>query len=284
MPPFSSATDLHLCVSTLLADPFSFGGEQLDEVVAASAGAGYRGISLWTLHHLMAGRPGSEIKAGLEAAGLSVTCVEGIVGWANAASADDARRDAEPTLEICASYGAPNVGAVLMDAELADPAQAVENLAAIADLAAEIDCAIAIEFLPWTGLPDIGTTWDLIERAGRDNVGFMLDSWHWHRQPGGPGGANAELLASIPGEAIKIFQICDAAAAPVGDDPMAECMSARPLPGDGVVDHAALFALLDQIGAQPAVCPEVFNTGLMAQGPAAAAAAIAEASRRVLAV
>ena len=109
----------------------------------------------------------------------------------------------------------------------------------------------------------------------------MVDSWHWHRQEGGPE-ANAEVLAGIPGEAITVFQLCDANPDPQ-EDPMAECMSSRPLPGQGVVDHEGLFSLFREIGADPVVVPEVFNTELVETGMKSMAAEIAAASKAVLA-
>ena len=63
---------------------------------------------------------------------------------------------------------------------------------------------------------------------------------------------------------------------------MAECLAARPLPGDGVVDHEHLFGLLRGISADPVVTPEVFNTGLARLGMGPMAHRIVEASRSVL--
>jgi sugar phosphate isomerase/epimerase len=158
----------------------------------------------------------------------------------------------------------------------------VANLAAVADRAADVDVAICVEFLPWSGIPDITTCWDLLQRTGRPNVGVLLDSWHWFRQPGGPYGRHADTLASMPGEAIRVFQLCDAGVEP-WKDPMAECLAARCLPGDGVVDHEHLFGLLRGISADPVVTPEVFNTGLARLGMGPMARRIVEASRAVLA-
>ncbi len=78
-----------------------------------------------------------------------------------------------------------------------------------------------------------------------------------------------------------MLQVNDAAAV-AGDDLLVETMTARLLPGDGVVDFAALCASLDHIGAEPNVAPEVFNPGLAALGPAELAARVAASTRRVL--
>ena len=156
------------------------------------------------------------------------------------------------------------------------------NLSAVADRAAEVDVTVCVEFLPWTAIGDLTTCWELLCRTERTNVGVCLDAWHWHRQPGGPHGRHAETLSSMPGWAVPLFQVCDAGPEP-WDDPMAECMAARPLPGDGEVDFGHLLGLLAGIGATPMVCPEPFNPGLVADvGVDGAARRMVDATRAVL--
>ncbi len=273
------------CLSTLLADPFSIDGATFDAAVDALVAAGADGLSWWTLHELLLANEGltaDDVRARFADAGLTVGCVEALHGWANAGSTDAAVADAEPWLELTAAHGAPNLVAVCLEPELASVDAAAANLAAVADRAAEVDVTICVEFLPWSGIGDISTCWDLLQRTERTNVGVMVDSWHWHRQPGGPHGRHAETLASMPGWAVPILQVCDAGPEP-WDDPMAECMAARPLPGDGVVDHGHLLDLLAGIGATPMVCPEVFNRDLVAGGVGPAAARMVAATRTVLA-
>jgi len=81
-------------------------------------------------------------------------------------------------------------------------------------------------------------------------------------------------LATIPGERIGYLQVCDAAATPVGD-PLSEAMTNRLLPGEGVVDFAAVLAQLEAIGATPFVATEIFNPSMVASlGPDATAKAM----------
>ncbi|HEX4244090.1 MAG TPA: sugar phosphate isomerase/epimerase, partial [Acidimicrobiales bacterium] len=134
---------------------------------------------------------------------------------------------------------------------------------------------VCVEYLPWCGISDLATAWELVEPLG-PGAGILLDTWHWQRQPGGP---NLELLAQIPGERIGFVQLCDAAAEP-GDDAMSEAMADRLLPGDGVVDFTALLGQLDAIGARPFFATEVFNPELVrTHGPAEAARMMAAAAR-----
>ncbi len=272
---------LNLCLSTLFPKPFEMTSDEFDAGLAAVASAGADGISLWSLHHLLLGDPAEQTAARIRQHGLDVVCIEAIYAWANADSPQAAAASAETELQLCADYGSPTLGAVVLEPSLNDIDLAAANLAAVADKADEVGATVCVEYLPWSGIPDIGTCWEVLRRSERTNVGFCFDSWHWHHQSGGPSGKNAEILASIPGEFIKLFQICGAEADPT-DDPMQECMSNRPLPDDGVVDHDALFALFREIGADPIVAPEVFNARLIAQGPDAVASAVVDSCRSTM--
>ncbi len=269
---------LYPCLSTIFTDPYSVTPDDFDQGLAAFAAAGSDGVSLWSLHHMLVGNDASAIAAQIAGHGLSVSCIEAIYAWANADSSDAALEHAEPSIQMCADYGASTLVAVVLEPELADADATVANLAAVADRAGEANVSIAIEFLPWTAIADLATCWDIVQRADRDNAGILVDSWHWHHQPGGP---NADLLASIPGEAIKLFQLCDAEADPT-DDMMTAATTRRPLPGQGVVNHEELFDVFRQIGADPVVSNEVFNTELLTQGMTEAAQQINDASRATL--
>lgn len=273
---------LHPCLSTIFSKPFEITPEGVDEALGAWAAAGSEGLSFWSLHHMVLGGDSAAIAAQIKAHGLDVAAIEAIYGWANADSPDAAVADADLSIQLCVDYGASTLVAVVLEPELVDATATAANLAAVSAKAAEANVEIAIEFLPWSGIPDITTCWDIVQQSEASNAGILLDSWHWHHQPGGSTGKHAETLASIPGDAIKIFQICDAESDPT-DDPMGACMSRRPLPGDGVVDHAGLFELLREIDADPIVSPEVFNAELIATGMTETASQINAASKAMMA-
>ena len=63
---------------------------------------------------------------------------------------------------------------------------------------------------------------------------------------------------------------------------MMESMTNRLLPGDGEVEWKPLLDALDAIKADPIWAPEVFNLGLMKEGPVAMAKKIGGATRKVL--
>jgi hypothetical protein len=54
----------------------------------------------------------------------------------------------------------------------------------------------------------------------------------------------------------------------VVDDYMTAAVTARPLPGDGIVDIGSLLDVLGTSGADPYFAFEVFSTTLVNEGPA----------------
>jgi sugar phosphate isomerase/epimerase len=261
----ASTVGLGICTAGLLVDPMGADGEVMREAGRAAREAGFTHASVW-LQHLDA----------VEQAGLQVAVVEAATTWANA---DRAAAEAEVSALVAAAerLGASTIMAVCLEPHVADVDAARRNLGVLVGLAGEVGARVCVEFLPWTGIPDLATAWDLVEPLGA-GCGIVLDTWHWVRQPGGPA---PDVLARIPGERIGYVQVCDAAAEP-GPDPFAEAMTGRLLPGDGVVDFADLATRLAAIGATPFVAAEVLNPALVAElGTAGAAAAMRDAGARL---
>lgn len=272
---------LVLCNSTLVGGAMDVTPDQVKQIVNATAGAGFSGVSLWAFHHqaaVAAGMSDDDVQALHNDAGLTVPMVESLIGWE---TGDTATIDAQctGTFEVASRYGAKTVGSVVMGPSLESFDAAVTGFAHLGKLAAERGLGVCVEWLPWTGLPDLKSAWKLVQDTGLDNVGLVVDTWHWLRQPGGP---DVETLRQIPGERIHCVQLDDAHAQPVGDDTMMEAMTARLLPGEGAVDFAELLAVLDEIGADPIWAPEVFNNELLALGPDEMAKRVGAATRKVL--
>lgn len=265
-----AGTDVGMCLAALLADPFGASDDDLRRAVEAAAGAGCSALSVWS-HQLAALGDPAQLA-------VPVAVVEGALSWSGP-DAEAAAAEARTLGARAAEHGAGLVLAVVLDADLPDPERARAGLGRLAEEVAQAGARVCVEFLPWSGLPSLAAAWELVGPLSAD-VGIVLDAWHWQRQPGGP---CPDVLARIPGERIAYLQLCDAAA-PAGADPMDEAMNGRLLPGDGVVDFAALLAGLEGIGADPFVATEVFNPGIVRErGAAGAAAAMVGGARRVLA-
>jgi sugar phosphate isomerase/epimerase len=192
--------------------------------------------------------------------GLSVPASEVILEWASperAASAENAR-----IIDLSARAGARTVIVAALE-ELGSFDAAARGLAELCDRAGERGLDISLEFLPFGGILTIAAALRLIEAADRENLGLVLDVWHWSRQAGGPDFAT---LAQFPPERLHILQLNDAAAEPAADL-LQECAN-RLLPGEGDADIAALLAAIGRMGAAPVVITEVFSQSLAALDPA----------------
>ncbi len=246
-----------MCPATLLTD---FGSPSADDIRAAldtSREAGATGVSVWTPHVELLGGA-SQAAAAVAASGLRMKAVEAAVMW-SAGTPAEVLREARSFAELVAAVGATRLLAVCMQPELEDLDRARAGLAVLVEHVSAAGAQTCVEFLPWTGIPDLATAWSIVEPVG-SGAGIVLDTWHWQRQPGGP---NLALLARISGERIGYVQMCDAA--PGEGREIEEAMSGRLLPGDGVVDYRALFATLEQIGADPFIATEIFNGALLAE-------------------
>lgn len=113
---------------------------------------------------------------------------------------------------------------------------------------------------------------DLCASCG-ENVGLLLDSWHWHHDPD----ATVDSILQAGRERIVHVHLNDSAdlsPAQIRDNQ-------RLLPGEGVIKLGAFIGALRQIGYIDAVSPEIFGRleGLL---PDEAARQSLEASHRVL--
>lgn len=272
--------DLTMCFAGFRVDPMHCDEAGLIELVQAGIDGGFRGASIWAAiigPMTAAGLAPKDIARLCEQRGMQIRMVEALTEWT---SGDRRAIDAAavPLFALARELGAEEILTVTMEPERVDIARAARGFAYACDLAARDGLRLGIEFLPWSGVPDLKTAWAIVAKAGRENGGLVLDTWHWQRQPGGP---DHETLRTIPGECIHILQVNDVAAVP-GDDLLTETMTARLLPGDGIVDYGALCASLEHIGAEPNVAPEIFNPTLAALGPGELARRVSASTRRVL--
>jgi sugar phosphate isomerase/epimerase len=258
-----SDESLVLATTPLTSHRDPVGADRVRAIVDAAADAGFSGVSIWTAHHDFAvadGMSSEEYYAYHGERGLSVPSSEVVmVDWATS----DARALAATNshiLDVSARAGASTVITAFVFPELPPVEEVVAGLRTLCDLAAERGMTISLEFLPFTGIPTIADAVRLVDAADRDNLGFVLDTWHWFRQPGGP---DVATLRTIPPERIHLFQLNDAPAEPA-EDLMAESM-ARLLPGEGAIDIVGLIGVLDEMGAEPVVISEVFSAARLAQ-------------------
>ncbi|HEY7816236.1 MAG TPA: sugar phosphate isomerase/epimerase [Nakamurella sp.] len=248
------------------------------ERVRAAAAAGFDGIGLRAENYwdaLEAGLDGAAMAEIASAAGVPVLEVEYLTGWGSPADRTDEQRRKERTVvEMARTFGVRHMNAGLL--EHLTVGQITEAFAGLCDRVGE-DLTVALEFMPYSGVPDLATAWQVLRDAGRPNGALIVDVWHWARA-----GMTAADLAPVPAEKVLSVQLCDVLATPM--DPLrAESLGHRLPPGQGHGDAVGLVRALHDHGVAPAVVAvEVISDALVARGVEQAAFTVYTAAVDVL--
>lgn len=242
--------------------------------VAAAAGAGFEGIGLRAENYwdaLDAGLSAAEMAGIAAAAGTPVLEVEYLTGWGTAADRTAEQQRKERTVfEMARTFGVRHLNAGLL--EHLPVEQITEALAGLCDRAGS-DLVVALEFMPYSGVPDLATAWQVVRDAGRPNAALIIDVWHWARA-----GMTAADLTSVPAESIVAVQLCDVLAEPM-DPPRSESLGHRLPPGHGHGDAAGMVRALRDHGVAPTVVTvEVISDALVAGGVERAARTVHQAA------
>ena len=179
--------------------------------------------------------------------------------------ADAANEDADQLLEMTAAIGAGVLHSTSMALELESLPRAIEGFATLCERAKTYDIRVSLEHIPWQAIPDVDTAWEIVRESGASNGGICIDLMHWQRQQGGP---EFDRLREIPGEHINYVQLTDDTGRPVSsaEEYMVECLTVRPMPGDGIVDLDGMLAALGTVGGDPYVAYQVCNTEMASAG------------------
>ncbi len=116
---------------------------------------------------------------------------------------------------------------------------------------------------------------EINKQAKTENVGLLIDAWHWYT-----GGGSVMDLASVPLSQIVHVHVNDAPNIDVDK----QVDNVRLLPGQsGVIDMRGFLHTLDALGYRGPVAVETFSEDLNAVTPDAAAALAASAMRKIFA-
>jgi sugar phosphate isomerase/epimerase len=227
--------------------------------VAAAAAAGFAAIG-WTPEDYdacrAAGVTDADMRKILNDHGIGVAELEFVSDWAHGGERGQAARATEDRMYRMAELFSPrhmNVGELHRAAEMEPIDAAAERFAALCERADAHGLKVAIEFLPWTGIPDPKTAWEICRRAGAANGGLLADSWHYFHS-----GADAATLRSVPPSQIVAIQFDDAPRMAAGADMLHDTLN-RCAPGQGVFDLTGFIRLLDDIGVQAPISVEIIS-------------------------
>ncbi len=242
--------------------------------VRAAATAGYDGIGLRAENYWDAGLDDTTMLAVAERHGVRILEVEYLTGWGTAADRDEAQRRKEQTVfHMARAFGVRHLNAGLLEKL---PLEVMTDaFAALCDRAGP-DLTVALEFMPYSGVPDLATAWRIVQRV--PNSALIIDNWHWARA-----GQQPADLDEVSPERIVSVQLCDVRAQPM-EPPRAESLGHRLPPGHGYGDTVGLVRALTTHGVTPAVMAvEVISDELVARGVDVAARVAFDAAREVLA-
>lgn len=267
------------CVKT---QPFD---RQLD--AAAAGGFDALAIGGLTFQALMSQQlTAADIRALAEERGITLGYYDGFTDWAPVRHDDSipagARAvfdfSADEVLETCAALGLHSIGAT---GAYRPGRFAVNQLAdAFGDFcerAARQGLWVDLEFIPFWGIPDLGTAWDIVSASGAYNAGILFDNWHFCR-----GTADLDLLATLPTHAITAIQVAGALTPDPETSLIEECLTLRTAPGRGDLDIGPALELLARQEKVRSIGPEVFSDALDAVPAEEAGEQMAEGLRFAL--
>lgn len=230
--------------------------------VSVAAQAGYEGIGLSAeayVDALAEGFTDNDLLQILKEYQISVTEVECIQEWAAKKRTYEEKFKEQICFHICHLFGVKQVNVALMENVPFD--FMAEKLAQLCHRAG--DLLVAVEPMPYSGIPDFDTAKALIKKTQANNARILLDAWHWFR-------ANQNLteLTAEDRHLIVSIQLNDAYKRPYASSVLREeAMHDRLAPGDGDIDLASFIAMVKDAGVQPAIIGvEVVNDELLNQG------------------
>jgi sugar phosphate isomerase/epimerase len=224
-----------------------FGMPPLEHVkLAASLGCPHISIGLlpmpwnpcdfapWSLRDDTALR--REMIATMRDRNVQITLAEGFSVRANVEAAD--RRD---DLDRAMELGAQRISAVCMER---DQARALDQLATLADLAAQRGMGFVLEFAPPHAVNDLHTAIAALRAIDRPNAQLVIDTMHLFRS----GSSVADIAAVDPG-LIGYVQLADVPLLSGYTEYLQEASFERRIPGEGELP------LLDLLRALPRGLP-----------------------------
>jgi sugar phosphate isomerase/epimerase len=263
----------------LIVSSYTLGTEVgFEDRVRAAAAAGYEGIGLRAENYWDAQAAGLDDTAICEIAaqnGVPILEVEYITAWGTPQDRDAAQQEKEQAVfHMARAFGVRHLNTGLLEKLPLDVM--TEAFAALCDRAGD-DLTVALEFMPYSGVPDLATAWQIIDDADRANGALIVDVWHWARA-----GMTPADLDPVPADRIVALQLCDVLEHPM-QPPRAESLGHRLPPGHGYGDAVELVRALRETGVQPRlVTAEVISDELVSRGVDTAARTTAEAAREVL--
>lgn len=173
-------------------------------------------------------------------------------------------------MEVIASFQAPTESVDEIRRET------VESLRRLSDASADYGVRLALEFMamPGSSVRTFAQCMDILEEVDRDNVGMLLDTWHFYA-----GGSQPEELARASGERIFMLHVSDCPARA----PFAAQRAESYWPGEGDAPLEEILRRVQAIGYDGPCSIEVMDSVVQALPAGEAVHLAAQSMRRLLA-
>lgn len=252
--------------------------------VAATAHAGYKALELWAakVDRYLEDHSVEELKALLDdhnVAPMTFNSIEFIAFRGDEFEQIKAR--CRQLSQLAQAIGCPSVAVIPSPSPTWETpwetivAEHVAALQALSDIAGEYGIKLAFEFIGFGGF-SVRTprgAWEIIQRAGRDNIGMVVDAAHFY-----VGGGLLGEIEQLDPNYIYAFHLDD-----TEDKPKEEYTDAvRLLPGLGVIPLDDICARLKGIGFDGACSIELFRPEYWEWDPMEVAVKAREAALKVL--
>lgn len=176
---------------------------------------GYQGLEIHTeklWRYIQAGFTSDDLKARLDQAGITPTAIDiiGSVEASDKSTQAEVIRQAETLCEFASDIGAPTIQLNAFEAlnglSVEDNIQiTARNIQQIADIGKQSGIRFQYEGAAWTPIARLDDYYRLHDAVGRDNFGFVLDTWHFWASRG----ATPEDMAGIDKNLIYNVHLSD---------------------------------------------------------------------------
>lgn len=233
-----------------------------EERCKAAHEAGYEGIGLRAETYVDAlneGLTDQDILAVLDKYQIKCTEVEYIVQWCEAKRTYEQKYKEQTCFHMCDLFGVEHINVGLMESYDVDyTAKKLQELCSRAG-----DKIIALEPMPYSGLPNLDKTWKVLKAANCKNAKMLLDTWHWVRA-----NQSYDILTKEQAKEVISIQIDDAYERPYAESILRdESMHDRLAPGTGKADTVAFLKMVKDAGVDPKVIGvEVISDAYLAKG------------------
>ncbi|KGJ02857.1 4-hydroxyphenylpyruvate dioxygenase [Paracoccus halophilus] len=229
----------------------------LSEKLAAIAAAGFDGIEIFEQDFIASDHSPAEVGRMVRDHGLEITLFqpfrdfEGLPDPHRSRAFARAARKFElmnqlgtDLMLVCSSVHPAAMGGI---------DRMAQDFRDLGDLAAQYGVRVGFEALCWGRfVSDHRDAWEVVRRAGHDNVGLILDSFHTLGRKIDPGS-----IRTIPGDRIFFVQLADAPA--IDMDLLYWSRHFRNMPGEGDLDVTGFMRAVLATGYAGPLSLEIFN-------------------------